>query len=142
MMSTRAGFSLLELIVVITIVALVLALALPRLWRVMDRVAARGAATEIAVVFGEARERAITGRRPVAVMLDTLAARVLVSASGTRLLVRDLGAAYGVRLSASRDSMAYDPRGLGFGAANLTVVVRRGQAAESVSVSRLGRVRR
>lgn len=141
-MSTRTGFTLLELVVVITIAAIVCALALPRLWGIVDHTAARGAATDIAAAFGEAREQAITRRQPVAVILDTTVGRVVVRARGTQLLERDVGAGYGVRLWASRDSMAYDPRGLGFGAANLTVVVRRGRAAESVSVSRLGRVRR
>jgi hypothetical protein len=51
-------------------------------------------------------------------------------------------ALYGVRVTASRDSMAYDARGLGYGAANLSVVVHRGRVAETVYVSRLGRVRR
>jgi hypothetical protein len=32
-------------------------------------------------------------------------------------------------------------RGLGYGAANLTLVARRGRAAESLVVSRLGRLR-
>jgi hypothetical protein len=57
------------------------------------------------------------------------------------LLRRDLRSVFGVRLSASRDSMAYDARGLGLGAANLSLVIRRGAAAETVFVSRLGRVR-
>jgi hypothetical protein len=47
-----------------------------------------------------------------------------------------------VRLSTSRDSIAFDVRGLGYGAANLTLVARRGSAAETLVVSRLGRVRR
>jgi len=38
--------------------------------------------------------------------------------------------------------MAYAPNGLGYGASNLTVVLRRGSAAETIFVSRLGRVRR
>jgi hypothetical protein len=52
-----------------------------------------------------------------------------------------VGALYGVRLEPSRDSMAYAPSGLGWGGANLRVVVRRGAAADTVVVSRLGRVR-
>ena len=52
-----------------------------------------------------------------------------------------LGHAHGVTLASSRDSLAFDVRGLGYGAANLTLVARRGRAAETLVVSRLGRVR-
>jgi hypothetical protein len=52
-----------------------------------------------------------------------------------------LGARYGVRLAATRDSMAYVAPGLGHGAANLRVVLTRGLAADTIVVSRLGRVR-
>ena len=72
----------------------------------------------------------------------TSTASIVATADGSPLVRREVGAAYGVRLWASRDSMTYDGRGLGFGAANLTVVARRGRAAETVFVSRLGRVRR
>jgi hypothetical protein len=54
---------------------------------------------------------------------------------------RAIGFAHGVRLGGTRDSLTYDPRGLGRGAANLSIVVRRGTIAETVFVSRLGRVR-
>jgi hypothetical protein len=46
-----------------------------------------------------------------------------------------------VALEATRDSLAYGPDGLGVGAANLRLVLRRGAAADTLSVSRLGRVR-
>ena len=58
------------------------------------------------------------------------------------LIVVRLGSSHGVMLSASRDSMAYAPNGLGYGAANLTIILRRGESAETIFVSRLGRVRR
>jgi hypothetical protein len=57
------------------------------------------------------------------------------------LLRRDLAGAYGVRISASRDSMAFDARGLGLGAADLSLVARRGRAADTLFLSRLGRIR-
>ena len=50
--------------------------------------------------------------------------------------------AHGVTLSATRDSMAYAPNGLGYGASNLSIIVRRGAVTDTVVVSRLGRVRR
>jgi hypothetical protein len=77
----------------------------------------------------------------VAVVVDTV--HGVVRVSGERLVLeRGVQALYGVRLSATRDSMAYDARGLGYGAANLSIVAHRGRVAETLYVSRLGRVRR
>ena len=42
---------------------------------------------------------------------------------------------------ASRDTVPYAPTGLGFGVANSTIVVSIGERAETVTVSRLGRMR-
>jgi hypothetical protein len=65
-----------------------------------------------------------------------------VHAGADTVRVRELGARYGVRLASSRDSLAFDPRGLGFGAANASIRLTRGAAAETVVVARLGRIRR
>jgi hypothetical protein len=46
-----------------------------------------------------------------------------------------------VVLSASRARVVYSASGFGYGAANLSVVVRRNSAVDTVFVSRLGRVR-
>ena len=76
---------------------------------------------------------------------NALRDRMSVRAAATETVTishRRLGSSHGVSLSSSRDSMAYAPNGLGHGASNLTVVLRRGSAAETLFVSRLGRVRR
>jgi hypothetical protein len=54
---------------------------------------------------------------------------------------RDLHAMFGVRIASARDTMAYDVRGLGIGLSNLSLVIRRGRAVDTVFLSRLGRVR-
>jgi hypothetical protein len=66
---------------------------------------------------------------------------VVVHAGADTLRRLHLRARHGVRLSASRDTMAYAPPGVGHGAANLRVILTRGRAADTVVVSRLGRVR-
>jgi hypothetical protein len=48
---------------------------------------------------------------------------------------------HGVRLAATRDSMTYYPDGLALGGANLSIVLSRGAAADTVIVSREGRVK-
>jgi prepilin-type N-terminal cleavage/methylation domain-containing protein len=136
------GTTLTELIVVMIVLAALSAIALPRYRESADRFAVRSAIQEASAMFTLARRTAITRRSMVGVIVDTAGAAVIVRAAGTELARRSLRARYGVGLSATRDSMAYDPRGLGYGAANLTIVARRGRGAETLSVSRLGRTRR
>lgn len=137
----RPGVTLMELLVVLTIMGIVLGYAALKIGDAADRTAVKAAAAEAITIFGAAREDAIMRRVPVAVLIDTASSKLALFSDGARTMARDLGAQYGVRLGASRDSMAYDARGSGIGAANLSLVLRRGKAAETVYVSRLGRVR-
>jgi hypothetical protein len=130
-----------ELIVVMVISAILMGWSAPRLRGAIDRSAVRGAVNDAATAYGYARRMAVTRRTNVAVRLDTGRVRLLVHAGAETLLVRSLGERYGVRFRGSRDSMAFDARGLGYGAANLSVVLERGAVAETVFISRLGRIR-
>jgi prepilin-type N-terminal cleavage/methylation domain-containing protein len=114
----QRGTTLPELLLVLTIMGILGTIAIPRTVRWRDRTSVRSAA------------------------LDTVAATLTVRSYSDTIARRNLASSHGVTLSASRDSMAYTPNGLGYGASNLTIVVRRGLAAESIFVSRLGRVRR
>jgi Tfp pilus assembly protein FimT len=139
--SPRTATTVVELCVVLLILAAMSAIALPRLRAASDRTASRGSVQEASSLFSFARRTAIVRRAVVAVVVDTLTGTVIVRIGPTVVARRGLRAQFGVQLVASRDSMSYDPRGLGYGAANLTVVARRGQAAETLFVSRLGRTR-
>jgi type II secretory pathway pseudopilin PulG len=138
----RRGTTLNELLVVVIVVAALTTIALPRFRRASDRFAARAAIQEASSLFSFGRRSAISRRVTVGVIMDTAGSTIIVRIGPTELARRDFRARYGVSMTASRDSMSYDPRGLGYGAANLTVVAKRGQGAETLFVSRLGRVRR
>jgi Tfp pilus assembly protein FimT len=135
------GTTLLELCVVLCLMAALSIIALPRLHDAMDRAAARGAIQEASSLFSLARRSAVTRRAVVAVMIDTAEGAILVRAGSRVIGQGGLRRQFGVRVATTRDSMAYDPRGLGYGAANLSVIARRGGAAETLTVSRLGRTR-
>jgi Tfp pilus assembly protein FimT len=136
-----AGVTLAELLVVVTIMGVLLGVAVLRIGGAADQTAARSAVAEAAAAFNGARETAVTHRASVAVYIDTARARLEVRWDSVVILSRDLRAVYGVLISATRDSMAYDPQGRGIGAANLSLTARRGRAADTLFVSRLGRVR-
>lgn len=134
------GATIVELVVCLSIVAVVVAVAVPRyaVWR--DRVGAREAASDVVGVLGDARETAVLRAGFVAVVLDTLRGSMESRAGGATLTRHDETARYGVALAANRDSVVYDPRGLGYGASTVSIMVRRGAAAETITVSRMGRV--
>jgi prepilin-type N-terminal cleavage/methylation domain-containing protein len=139
--TARDAFTLPELAIVLVIVGVLLGLAIPPLVSAADRSAVRAAIAESAAAFVVARESALHARRAAAVRVDTMAGVIRAARGGDILLSRDLRARHGVRIAATRDSMAYDPRGLGVGAANLSLVIRRGRVTDTLYVSRLGRIR-
>lgn len=138
----RQGVTLIELVIVLVLIAALCAIGVPRLLRHLDRTHVRHATSEIMTTLALARSTAVAQQRPVSTHFDSSRASVAVLLEGDTLAIRALGAIHGVSLRSNRDSTTYGPTGLGYGAANQTVVVRRGRVADSVVISRLGRVRR
>ena len=96
---------------------------------------------ELGAAFSTARQEAITRRAAVAVVFDTAGGSVEIRSGGRTILRRTLRTVYGISLGANRDSAVYDARGLGYGVSNLSVTVRRGSIVDTLTMSRLGRVR-
>lgn len=138
----RRGTTLPELVLGLVIAGILGAIAVNRGAVIRDRLRVRSAATEAVSTFALARRWSMSHAARTAVTIDTASATLAVSSYADTITRRQLGATHGVTLTASRDSMAYAPNGLGYGASNLTVVLQRGVAAETIFVSRLGRVRR
>ena len=137
----RRGFTLLELVVVAAVMSVLLAIAAPRVAGLRDRSSVREAMMDLSAAFSRARQTAITRRALVSVVLDTATGTVVVRAGAEQLSRRPLGAVYGIVLGSDRDSAVYDGRGLGYGVSNLSVTVRRGGIVDTLTMSRLGRVR-
>jgi Tfp pilus assembly protein FimT len=137
----RRGYSLLQMLVVLAIIAVLCGISIPRLSDARDRSAVRGAATQVVTAFALARSAAVLRASRVAVIIDPDVATLRVLAESETLHVRELRPEFGVSLAATRDSVAYGPTGRGYGAANSSIILRRGSAADTVLVSRLGRVR-
>ncbi|MBL8961295.1 MAG: prepilin-type N-terminal cleavage/methylation domain-containing protein [Gemmatimonadetes bacterium] len=138
----RPGVSLPELLLALVLLGLAAVVALPPFRAAQDRLAAEGAAAQSVRAMLDARDHAVRRSHRTALLMDTAGARLSIVAGTETVAVHDLGAVFGVRLSTTRDSIAWSPVGLGYGAANARLIVARGLATETVTVSRLGRVRR
>ena len=127
--------------VALCIISVLTAIAVPEAGKLLDRIRVRGAVADIQALFGAARHIAIARSAQSTVEIDTARRTVYVSVGSDAVRRHDIGAEHDVQLSASRVRMSYSPTGIGYGAANLSVVVRRSAVVDTVFVSRLGRVR-
>jgi prepilin-type N-terminal cleavage/methylation domain-containing protein len=137
----RFAFTLLELVIVLTLVGLLMGLAAPRFSAMRDGASVRAAVADLAADFSIARQSAITRRAAVAIVFDTSSGTVELRSAAGSISRRQLHALYGIVLRSNRDSTVYDSRGIGYGVSNLTVTVRRGSIVDTLTMSRLGRLR-
>jgi prepilin-type N-terminal cleavage/methylation domain-containing protein len=137
----RHAFTIVELIITIGILVVLSAIAVPWAGDLLDRARVRGAVVEIESLFSGARHIAIARSAQATVDIDTVAQAISISVGVDTLRRGEIGADHGVQLSASRMRMSYSATGMGYGAANLSVVVRRNASSDTVFVSRLGRLR-
>jgi prepilin-type N-terminal cleavage/methylation domain-containing protein len=137
------GFTLVELLIAIIIVALMAAIGFPTLTRQMDRLAVNRAAIDLSATYQSARLWAVYhGSRVRSEFSEASLRGVAEGATDSVFLDVPGPARYRVRLTASRPSIRLGPTGLGLGAANTKLVLVRGEVAESLATSRLGRLRR
>ncbi len=141
-MRPRIGSTLIEHVILLALLGLCSATIVAGGSRLLDAATVHSAARDVSELFALARDRAMATGTRTAVRLDQLQDRIIVHARQDTLARLDLFRDRAVHLEASRDSMAYLPSGLGYGAANLRVIVSRGASRDTITVSRLGRVRR
>ena len=139
----RNGFTLIELVVVLVIVGVLVGLGAPSVGHVLDRIAVDRAVNELTAFYNGARLAAVLRGRRVRVEFsaDSLVG-VYEGMTDSTFLYAAGPSAGGVALTVSRAAIRIRPNGIGLGAANTKLVVRRGDAADSLAISRLGRIRR
>lgn len=123
------------------IASIVAGITFIRAGRFLDAIAVRGAVTEIQSMFSLARHVAIARGAQSVLTIDESSGVVTVRSQGEDIRVRDVGEAHRVTFSTNRSSITYSPIGVGYGAANFSLLVSRGVVVDTIVVSRLGRVR-
>ncbi len=137
------GSTVLELLIALAIVGTLVVIAAPRFSSWSDRLAAERAVRELALFYQQARTAALfRGTRVRLEFGETALRAVFEGATDSTFLMRPGPARHGVTLTASRSVIRIYSNGMGLGAANTKLVVRRGAAAESLTTSRLGRLKR
>ena len=134
---------MIEIAIALTLIGVVAGLASPRIAGYVDQLAVRRAEAETVAFYHRARIAAVY--RAVRVRVGFLSDSLIAAAEGpidTVVWKTPGPARHGVALTASRTEIRLYPNGLGLGAANTKLVFRRGAAADSVTISRLGRIRR
>lgn len=137
----RRAFTIIELAITLCILSVLSAITMPWAGKLLDRIHVRSAVLEIESLFSGARHIAIARSALATVEIDTARQRIDISVGADTLRTGMISAHHDVRLAANRIRMSYSATGMGYGAANLSVFVRRSSAADTVFVSRLGRLR-
>jgi len=139
----RRGFTIIELAITLAVLGLVVSWAVPRLGHWLDRLAVLRAEEEVVGFYQRARLEALFRSVRVRVQLSSDSLTATAIGEGDSLLFAVSGPARrGVTLKASRAVIRLYPNGLGLGGANTKVILGRGGAIDSVTISRLGRLRR
>ncbi len=139
----RRGVTLLEVVAVLAIVGIVMAIAAPSVATWKDKLAVERATGEVVSFYWQARTSALF--RGTRVRLEFGVDSLQASFEGVTdsvFLTRPGPSRHGVSLRVSRPVIRVYPNGFGLGAANTKLVLWRGAAAESLTTSRLGRLKR
>jgi prepilin-type N-terminal cleavage/methylation domain-containing protein len=137
----RRGTTIVELLITLAVLGLLSSITVPRAATLVDRISVRGATQDVVLAIAAARAAATRRGAFASFVADPRTGRLRVVSGGETLLERDVLKRRGVRLEASRESVTFAPGGLGWGAANTTVIVSRGTRSDTIVMSRLGRVR-
>jgi Tfp pilus assembly protein FimT len=106
--------TLVELVAVLAVVAVAVSLVLPAIGRGVETVRLRSEGGRVAALLREARQRAVSTRRPTRVTLDAARNAVTLAWEDDGQVVRALEVASGIRLSAAtgRETLTFSPRGI------------------------------
>jgi len=143
----RNGFTLAEMMIVIVIMGIMMAAALPKLHDWSLAADARSARSSARSLLAQARAAAVQSNRTTTVSFDgtrgLVTASPRLSGSGsvdTVGSVLSLSGQYHVTMSPSSWNVSYDPRGLGTNMSPIAVTFTRSGHAATFTVSPYGRV--
>lgn len=137
----RNAHTLWELVASMAIISTVIAAVAPPIAHARDRAAVHAAAAALRVTLASARNIALTRAASAVVIFDSAPPAISVVVNREIVLRQLLTGDFRAQLSATRDTIRFGPTGRAFGASNSTLILQAGSAADTITVSRVGRVR-
>lgn len=139
----RRGFTLIELLIVVVIIGALASLGYPSIRRALEARRVAGARIAITTMNAKAKALAVQRGRLVQLVVTgnevSLVTRHPVTGAVTVEDQRDLYSVHGVTVVSTRDTLRYDPRGLGLQNSSTTIVVSRpGGYADTVVITSMG----
>ena len=144
------GLTLIEMVIVMTLIGLISAIAYPKLGSTLTRQDINGARSMITTMHAKARAAAVSRGRRTAMAL-TAGNLVIISRNPVSGVADTVGTPenvrqrYGVSVTvnpSNRDSLIFDSRGIGTESATTWVYVTKGGFADTIEVAPLGRIKR
>lgn len=137
----KQGVTLPELVLVFAVTAILLAIGVTNLVRVMDQLSVHAAATHLVAAHQRARMMAVV--RSQVLTLRVGASDVSITPrSGGEPIWRSAGpAASGVALAGLPQRFTFSPEGFTLGLSNASLQLQRGTSSRTLIISRLGRIR-
>lgn len=143
----RGGFTLTELLIVLTVAAIITSMALPRFFGFIRHLNARSAVSQVVVDLAMARTQAVREGRSVSLRMTGASTYQVTVDSGASVLktlktVDVRGGQRDVSLSPSTARVIFDSRGMLTAASAQQLRVSRSGKVDTVSISAVGRVYR
>lgn len=143
----HSGFTILELLIALTVIGALMVIATPRLRVLMEKEAVRSARRVVTTELARARGAAASRGCPSIIHFTTgYNARVWITACqvdgpsvDTIGTVRELGQQYKVSVSSTLDSLTFVPNGIAYSPSWNTLAFARSGQVDSLHVSPLGK---
>lgn len=139
---SRSGFSLIELLIAVTLLGLLLAIAAPRVQQASAQQSVRNARAAVANLYARARVYAVQRRVPVTLQFGDSTAWITAPAGAgldTLGAVEHLGRQFGVSVIAG-GAVAISPVGMVNAGTPISVSVTKSGHSDSIVISGYGRL--